>query len=1579
MTSTDIGVAEGSSTPVGHSLQLEGTGSIYEDFAWAAPAASTFGAVNTGQTFSGVGPDYTPIHDIQYTTDPSGDSPLIGQEVTTEGIVTARFQYGYFIEDPSGGEWSGLWVYDTNTPALGDRVRITGTVAEYNGLTELDSPTAYAVETSGNPLPDPVMLPTGDVAQEQWEGVLVRLENVTVTNPDLGNGEWSVSDGSGDVRIDDKGNYTYTPVLDDVIDTIVGPLDYSDGDFKIQPRDDGDIVLPTPPAEVVINEVDADMSETDTQEFVELFGTPNGSLDGFILVFYNGNGDVSYRTIDLAGHSLDGAGFFVVGNEGVPNVSITFPNNTLQNGADAVALYADDAANFPNGTLVTDASLVDAVVYDTNDADDPGLLDVLTPGQPQINEGGGSGGSANDAIARVPDGGDARVTTSYVAQAPTPGESNVSGPATTPIYDIQYTTDPGGGSPLVGQVVTTTGIVYAVYGNGFCIAEDSGAWHSIYVYYPSGTMPDTGDEVEVVGEVVEYYGLTELGNYATYTLLSSGNATYAPAVVTAAAIPFDDSASEPYESVFVEVHDIEVTAGVDSHGIWSFTDTSSGTGKADDWGYHLEPNVGDTFNVLRGALIYDWNEYKVMPRDATDVTSLPKIVVTEIMQNPAAVSDSYGEWFEVYNTGSTAVDMDGWTFRDDGSNTFTISGPLVIQPGEYLVLGVNGDTAINGGVELDYDYPGGFALGNGDDEIIVEMGDGTEIDRVEYDGGPVWPDPSGASMMLTDVALDNNDGANWEETPNTLPYGDGDYGTPGCPNTGCLWTDLTISEIQGVGFASLYTDTIVRTSGVVVGLFEGNLPSGGGNFDGFYVQDPTGDGDPATSDGIFVNCGLLPVSVAVGDLVTIIGTVQEFNEYDDPPPETETQIWISNSSDVTVDGTGTVAPTALAPDGTSLYFEAREGMLVDLPVEAYPAPVVGPTSYGTFFVVRGDEGVDRVMRGSPQDGKAFGVRNYTRYGSGGPNLIVGSTANGGIEGPLAYSYGSYLVALQNLVALDYTAVDPPAEPPSWPEALDNELTVVTFNVENFFDTIDDPGKDDPVASQEDYETHRDKIVNAIVQANCPLVVGVQEVEKLAVLQDVAGELATQGCDYTAVLEEGLDGRGIDVGYLALDDRITIEGVWQYQDCTTYDTGLGQGDCPDGEQLLYSRIPLVMTATVQIGPQPDDTARAIFIVNHLKSKLSRAGDPESAQWRLLQAQSLAGLVDQIISANSDELLVVLGDLNDFEDSPPIEALYASGNMTNTWYTLPPEARYSYIYRGTSQVLDHILVSPSMLARLEETGALHINADFPYRPYAEDPAVIWRVSDHDLVATTFAFLPPTAAFTPSATEVFVDETVTFTNESTGDEPLSFLWNFGDGNTSAETSPTHGWTDPGLYTVTLTASNDLGDDSASIEILVQPRIVPFETFEIYYSTIRWSGSKGRFDVIGQLELPAGYTRDDLTRDLELVLSIGEESGNAEVSMTDYGQVWYFYESPPYPTEGVQLTKVIIVWPTPDDPNPPVFMLRGKLSLPGVDEGTRPAEATVNLSLPVTENQPAERVFGEETISFRTFQRLWLYRSWY
>ena len=177
-------------------------------------------------------------------------------------------------------------------------------------------------------------------------------------------------------------------------------------------------------ASVVINELDSDNAGLDNMEFIELYGAPNTPLDGLSVVFFNGADDFSYLSIDLDGISTNDEGFAVVGNEAVPNVDITFANGALQNGPDAVAVIIGDAADYPNDTPINLDVIMDAIVFVTDDLPDDGLMVLLNDGQLVVNESA-LGNSFAHANARIPDGGIAQNTDTYVQQLPTPGYTNI--------------------------------------------------------------------------------------------------------------------------------------------------------------------------------------------------------------------------------------------------------------------------------------------------------------------------------------------------------------------------------------------------------------------------------------------------------------------------------------------------------------------------------------------------------------------------------------------------------------------------------------------------------------------------------------------------------------------------------------------------------------------------------------------------------------------------------------------------------------------------------------------------------------------------------------------------------------------------------------------------------------------------------------------------------------------------------------------------------------------------------------------------------------------------------------------------
>ena len=715
----------------------------------------------------------------------------------------------------------------------------------------------------------------------------------------------------------------------------------------------------------------------------------------------------------------------------------------------------------------------------------------------------------------------------------------------------------------------------------------------------------------------------------------------------------------------------------------------------------------------------------------------PEIVITEIMQNPAAVSDTNGEWFEVFNPTGSAIDIDGWTIRDDGSNSHTISkgGPLLVPAGGFLVLARNDNSLTNGGVTVDYEYAG-FFLGNGDDEVVLLDTDLNEIDRVNYDGGPAFPDPTGATMSLIAASLDNNVGANWCTA--TTSFGAGDKGTPGTFND-CV---LEIFSSQGSGLFSPFENSTVTTENNVVTALATN---------GFYIQTPTArtDGDVDTSDGIFVFTGGFP-SVSVGDRVDVTGNINEFFG------STE----FNNSPAITITGMGVVPATTPSPNPTVPScsvnnFECFEGMLIEITGGSVAASNqrFATDITAEVFIVAGPDRAYRepgieypgllglpVWDGNPE------VFELDPDRLGLTNLIIPGGSSFNATGVLGFEFGGYEFFPSSLNGTS-------APLPVAVRARNaNEFTVGSLNLFRLFDDVDDPPStnaqdaarnDALVSTAAEYLQRRAKLVQYILDVlRAPDILAVQEAEKIEVLQDLAADIGITDPSvvYTAYLIEGNDVGTIDIGFLVRNtvqvDAITQLGLAEtFIDPTDFSV-----------DLVHDRPPLLLEGGFDTGGFLSPIA-VLGVHNRSFSGIEGSQADRVRKKRLEQAQSIAQKVQDFQTTNPTVGLVVTGDFNDYEftdgyvdavgqisgNFTPVDNLLSgpdlvNPDLTNQVLSLPAEERYSFIFQGSAQVLDHALTSTALNPAVTGFAYGRGNADAAVDLINDDSTSL-RSSDHD----------------------------------------------------------------------------------------------------------------------------------------------------------------------------------------------------------------------------------------------------------
>jgi len=165
----------------------------------------------------------------------------------------------------------------------------------------------------------------------------------------------------------------------------------------------------------------------------------------------------------------------------------------------------------------------------------------------------------------------------------------------------------------------------------------------------------------------------------------------------------------------------------------------------------------------------------LLSHNSSHAALVSDLLITEVMPNPAAVSDSNGEWFELFNPTGEIIDLDGLILKDDGSNQYHFDGPLPISPGAYFILARNGNPSSNGGFTPNHVYSN-FSLGNSGDEIIFTTGL-SELLRLDY--GADF-DAAARSRELISLPMSS---ANYHLTLASLSYGLGDIGTPGQAGT----------------------------------------------------------------------------------------------------------------------------------------------------------------------------------------------------------------------------------------------------------------------------------------------------------------------------------------------------------------------------------------------------------------------------------------------------------------------------------------------------------------------------------------------------------------------------------------------------------------------------------------------------------------------------------------------------------------------------------------------------------------------------------------------------------------------------
>jgi predicted extracellular nuclease len=737
------------------------------------------------------------------------------------------------------------------------------------------------------------------------------------------------------------------------------------------------------------------------------------------------------------------------------------------------------------------------------------------------------------------------------------------------------------------------------------------------------------------------------------------------------------------------------------------------------------------------------------------------LVVNEVDYDQPSTDTS--EFLELKNVSSTAISLAGYTVElvNGTGGGAAIYRPIALPSttlaaGDYFVICSNPATTPN--CDLD-GGPDSDLIQNGAPDAIGVRIDGSLVDAVSYEGDSGAPYTEGSGTGLNDdPSLPAKglsrcpDGFDTDQNNADLDYRDT---TPGAANACPTVIVAEISAIQGAAHISPLVGQEVLTAGIVTAT----------RSNGFWMQGPTPDAVDATSEGILVFTDSAP-TVTVGASVQVTGTVSEFRpggsdgvnnltttELISPsiallstgnslpaatvlgaggrvPPN----LVIDDDANGSVETSGTFDP---ATDGIDFY-ESLEGMRV----QVANAVAVGPTNAFGEIPVVGDGGANagvRTARGGvvirPNDFNPERILlDDTIVAT--PLVNVGDGFTSPVQGVLDYSFGNFKL---NVTATP-TRVDEGLQREATRIATDHEISIGTYNVENL-----DPG--DGGAA---FGRHADLIVDNL---RSPDVIAIEEIQDNdgATNSSVTDASTTWNMLVAAIAaaggptyeyrqidpvddqDGGEPGGNIRVGFLFRTDRGVSFVDRPGGTSTSLTTVI---DHPSGPRLSASpgRIDPLNPAWASsrkplVGEFRMRGKQAFVIVDHFVSKggdqplFGHSQPPQrtSEVQRHAQARVENAFVDEILDADPQANVIVLGDINDFEFSQTV-SLLEGGLLTSLMDELPQAQRYSYVFEGNSQVLDQILVSEHLLDTFwVDYDPVHVNAEFADQASDHDPQV------------------------------------------------------------------------------------------------------------------------------------------------------------------------------------------------------------------------------------------------------------------